>query len=130
MRVVIALVLVGLAAPAASASPRHRVVSMMRRAPVARVSREANPVVTRARAIRHRAEPAKLARRPGSVAASVRPEIDEFTMPTVWSDLRLKVGEMLPSGGTDRSVQYTLMPMTITGASETTAPALGISGTF
>ena len=38
-----------------------------------------------------------------------RTELDEFTMPTVWSDLRLKVGEMLPSGGTDQSVQYTLM---------------------
>ena len=51
-------------------------------------------------------------------------------MPVLWTELRIKVIEQLPSGGRDLGFTYTVMPMAITGAGDTTAPALGISGTF
>lgn len=130
MRVVLVLALVSLAAASATANPRSRGYSTRSRADSARRAapevgavRETPPA--QRREIQRRPEPAQ--RR---AVAPARDELADFTMPPLWTDVRIKIYEQLPSGGADLGFSYTLMPMAITGASETTAPGLGISGTF
>jgi hypothetical protein len=61
--------------------------------------------------------------------APARSDRHERTMPSLWNQVREKVYESLPHGGNDRAFSYTVMPMVITGATES-APGLGLSGSF
>lgn len=98
--------------------------SVRRAAPESRVARETAPprrVETR------RPEIARVGIR---AVPAPRDEMADFTTPPLWTTVRLKIYEQLPSSTSDLGFTYTVVPMTITGASETTAPGLGLSGTF
>jgi hypothetical protein len=47
----------------------------------------------------------------------------------MWSDVRDKLYEALPHGGHDEAFSYSLMPVVITGASDS-VPGLGLTGSF
>ncbi len=123
MRILLALALVGVAAVSATANPRSREDSMRSR--VDSTPRSAPPASRTAPEAPRRATPGR-----PEVSRREVPVVDDTTMPVLWTELRIKVIEQLPSGGRDLGFTYTVMPMAITGAGDTTAPALGISGTF
>ncbi len=133
MRIALALALVGLAAAPGAASPRSREDSSRSRADSSRSRADSGSPEPRAlpATVEQRRRPeqrrwAESYRREAPASA----DGGDIAMPPLWNELRIKICEQLPSGGLDLGFSYTVMPIAITGANDTTAPGLGVSGTF